>query len=125
VSLGCARVEFDQFSLVLLVSGPKAAETDEQQRAALQDAHLNHLATLHEAGHLLAAGPLLGGETTGFRGASILNVGADQAQSLCEQDPAVQAGVFDVKVLPWLVPAGAVQYSRTRFPQSSAEAEGD
>jgi hypothetical protein len=34
----------------------------------------------------------------------------------------VQAGVFDVKILPWLVPSGAVQYSRTTFPHSSAEA---
>jgi uncharacterized protein YciI len=117
-------MEFDQFSLVLLLTGPKDDEIDEQRRDEIQDAHLNHLATLHEAGLLFAAGPVLGGAETGYRGASILNVGADEARDLCDQDPAVQAGVFDVKVLPWLVPSGAVQYSRTRFPHSSAEAEG-
>lgn len=125
-SLSSTRaMQFDQFSLVLLVTGPRAAEVGEQERAAIQDAHLNHLATLHERGDLIAAGPLVGADTTGFRGASILTVGPDEAQSLCEQDPAVQAGVFEVKVLPWLVPAGAVQYSRTAFPHSSAEAETD
>ena len=118
-------MQFDQFSLVLLVTGPRAAEIDEQQRATLQDAHLNHLATLHEAGQLIAAGPLVRGDTTGFRGASILNVGVDEARSLCEQDPAVKAGVFDLEILAWLVPAGAVRYSRTTFPHSSAEAESD
>ena len=115
-------MEFDQFSLVLLLTGPKDAEISEGRRAELQDAHLNHLATLHEAGRLIGAGPLVGGIETGFRGASILSVGADEARALCEQDPAVQAGVFDVKIMPWLVPAGAVTYSRTTFPHSSAEA---
>lgn len=123
-SLACDGMEFDQFSLVLLLTGPKDDEIDEQTRDEIQDAHLNHLATLHEAGLLIAAGPLVGGVETGYRGASILNVGADEARDLCEQDPAVQAGVFDVKILPWLVPSGAVQYSRTTFPHSSAEAGG-
>lgn len=118
-------MQFDQFSLVLLLTGPKDDEIDEKRRAELQDAHLNHLATLHEAGHLIAAGPLVGGATTGFRGASILKVDVDEARALSEQDPSVQAGVFEVKVLPWLVPAGAVRYSRTTFPHSAAEAGGD
>ena len=118
-------MEFDQFSLVLLLTGPQDDEIDEKRRAEIQDAHLNHLATLHEAGKLIGAGPLVGGAQTGFRGATILKVSADEALSLCEQDPAVQAGVFEVRVLPWLVPAGAVQYSRTRFPHSSAEAQSD
>ena len=118
-------MQFDQFALVLLVTGPKDGAIDEQRRNEIQDAHLNHLATLHEAGKLIGAGPLVGGAETGYRGASILNVGPDEARVLCEQDPAVQAGVFEVKILPWLVPAGAVLYSRTTFPHSSAEARGD
>jgi uncharacterized protein len=119
------RMEFDQFSLVLLLTGPRDGEIDEERRNELQDAHLSHLATLHDAGHLIAAGPLVGGLETGYRGASILNVGPDEARALCQQDPSVQAGVFELKILPWLVPAGAVRYSRTTFPHSGAEARGD
>lgn len=118
-------MEFDHFSLVLLVTGPKDGTLDEEQRAAVQDAHLNHLATLHEAGRLIAAGPLVGDPGRRLRGASIVSGGAEDARAVCEQDPAVQAGVFDFEILPWLVPAGAVRYSRTRFPHSSAEAQGD
>jgi uncharacterized protein len=114
-------VQFDQFTIVLLILRPDAPQLDEEAAAALQDAHMAHLADLHEAGHLLAAGPLLGNDT--FRGLSILRVGPEQARALKEQDPAVRAGRFSLKVLPWLVPAGAVSFSPTRFPRSVAEVE--
>ncbi len=45
-------MEFNEFTISLLVSGP-TPNSD-----AFQDAHLAHLASLHEAGSLLAAGPL-------------------------------------------------------------------
>ena len=114
-------MQFDQFTIALLILRPDAPELDEEAADALQDAHMAHLAELHAAGHLLAAGPLLGDDT--FRGLSILKGGPEEAQALKEQDPAVQAGRFSVKVLPWLVPGGAVSFSPTRFPRSMAEAE--
>jgi len=36
----------------------------------------------------------------------------------------VQAGQFELAILPWLVPAGAVKFEATRFPRSAAEAGG-
>ncbi len=51
---------------------------------------MSHLADLHEAGHLLAAGPL-SDET--FRGLSILRVEPERAIELKQPDPAVQAGL--------------------------------
>ncbi len=83
-----------------------------------------YLAELHEAGHLLAAGPLLGAPNREFRGLSILNVGPEQARALKEQDPAVRAGRYSVTILPWMVPGGAMTFSVTRFPRSMAEAMG-
>jgi uncharacterized protein YciI len=115
-------VQFDRFTIVLLILRPDAPQLDDDAAAALQDAHLAHLAALHEAGHLLAAGPL---SDEKFRGLSILNVDPERAHELSEQDPAVRAGRFSVKVIPWMVPGGAVAFSPTRFPRSSAEAVGD
>jgi uncharacterized protein len=115
-------VEFDGFTIALLILRPDAPKLDEEAAAALQDAHLAHLAELHEAGHLLAAGPLSDEE---FRGLSILNVEPDQALELKERDPAVRAGRFSVKVIPWMVPGGAISFAQTRFPRSVAEAQGD
>ncbi len=104
-------MSFDEFTVSLLVSGP-TPNSD-----ALQDAHLAHLASLHDAGSLLAAGPL--SDPTGeLRGLSILNVPVDEARRLKEADEAVRAGVFSVRVMPWLIPAGAMSFSPTFFPRS-------
>ena len=51
-------MEFDRYTIALLILRPDAPDLDEEAAAALQDAHMAHLADLHEAGHLLAAGPL-------------------------------------------------------------------
>jgi uncharacterized protein YciI len=117
-------VEFDQYSVALLRTGPDAPALGDEEAAELQDAHLDHLAKLHEAGHLLAAGPLRdpGGE---LRGLSILRCDVETARRLAADDPAVRAGVFTVTVLPWQVPAGAARFTPTRFPHSVADVVRD
>ena len=115
-------MQFDRFSIALLILCPDAPQLDEDAENALQDAHMAHLAELHEAGHLLASGPLLGEAGEKFRGLSILKVDPEQARALKEEDPAVRAGRYSVKILPWMVPAGAVAFSPARFPRSMAEA---
>ncbi|MFC5908695.1 YciI family protein [Streptacidiphilus monticola] len=117
-------MDFDRFTVALLQLRPDAPELDEAAAAALQDAHMNHLAELHESGVLLAAGPLLDTDSP-FRGLSIFRVGPAEAQALAERDPGVLAGRYSVTVLPWMVPGGAVTFSPTRFPHSAAEAAGD
>jgi uncharacterized protein len=118
-------VQFDRFAIGLLTLRPDAPQLDEEAADALQNAHLAHLADLHDAGHLLAAGPLLGGPDATLRGLCIFVVEPDQARSLAECDPAVRAGRFSIEILPWMVPAGAISYSATRFPRSIADAEDD
>ena len=114
-------MEFDHFTIALLILRPDAPVRDEAEANALQDAHMAHLADLHEAGHVLAAGPL---DDPKFRGLSILNVDPERARELKEADPAVRAGRFSVTVIPWIVPKGAVSFSPARFPRSLAEAAG-
>jgi uncharacterized protein YciI len=119
-------VDFDRLTITLLIRNPAGPDLDEDEAAALQDAHMAHLADLHESGHLLAAGPLsFGDQDEDLRGLSILNVDVEQARALKEADPAVRTGLYTIKVLPWLVPAGAISFSPTRFPRSVAEATGD
>jgi uncharacterized protein YciI len=115
-------MQFDRFSVALLILRADAPQLDEVEANALQDAHLAHLADLHAAGHLLAAGPLSDEQ---YRGLSILNVGVEEARALKEQDPAVKAGRFAVHVMEWRLPAGAVHFTPTRFPRSIAEALAD
>jgi uncharacterized protein YciI len=114
-------MEFDRLSIALLVPGEDPPDLTEAEEAALQDAHMTHIAGLHQAGHLVAAGPLRDPDSY-YRGLSILTVGVEEARALAEADPAVKAGKFRVIVLPWMVPAGAVHFSPAKFPRSIAEA---
>jgi uncharacterized protein len=116
-------MDFDRFTIVLLIEPEDAPQLTPEQEAILQDAHLAHLSDLHDAGKLLAAGPLSDSDRR-YRGLSILRVDTDEARALKEMDPAVQAGLFRVVALPWMVPAGAVTFSQTHFPRSAAEALG-
>ena len=117
-------MDFDQFTIALLVHRDDAPRLDEDAENALQDAHMAHLADLQEAGHLLAAGPLLGEPGRAYHGLSILAVEPERARVLTEQDPAVRAGRYRVECLPWLVPAGVVRFAGMRLPRSMAEAAG-
>jgi uncharacterized protein len=116
-------MDFDRLTITLLERRSDAPELSSEQQDALQDAHMAHLADLHQAGHLLAAGPLLDPDSA-FRGLSILAVGVEEARALKERDPAVQAGVYRVIALPWMVPSGAMAFTPTRFPRSMSEAAG-
>lgn len=80
-----------------------------------------HLADLHEAGHLLAAGPVLGPADRELRGISILKVDPEQARAHKEEDPAVRAGKYRTEVYTWLVPEGLLTFSPGRLPRSMAE----
>ncbi len=113
---------FDTFTVALLVERPDGPELSETEAAALQDAHMSHLADLHEAGHLLAVGPVAGGEEV--RGLSLLNVSPDRVLELKQADPAVRAGVYEVRVMTWRVPAGLVSFKPGRVPRSVAGVSG-
>jgi uncharacterized protein YciI len=117
-------MEFDRFTVVLLVLREDAPKLDEAALDALQDAHLAHLARLHEAGHLLAAGPTPGAEERMLRGFSLFRVDPDTARALEAEDPAVRAGLFTIETHAWMVPRGAMHFTPTRFPHSQAEAAG-
>jgi len=118
-------MEFDHYTISLLMLRPDAPAFSEQEEAELQDAHMSHLAQLHQAGQLLAAGPVLGAPDRDLRGFSILNVDPERARKLKEQDPAVRAGKYRIEVYPWLLPAGLIAFSAGRLPRSMAEAQAD
>jgi uncharacterized protein len=117
-------VEFEHYTIALLVTNPNGPELSDSERAAIQDAHLSFLADLHDAGHLLAVGPL-SDDRGELRGLSILDVDPERARELKAVDPAVRAGVFLVRTMPWNVPAGAMHFTPTFLPRSMADVLGD
>ena len=118
-------MKFDRYTITLLLLRPDAPSFTDDEEAALQDAHMAHLAELHEAGHLLAAGPVLGAPDRELRGFSILNVEPERALQLKSNDPAVRAGKYRIEAYPWILPQGLMAFSPGRLPRSMAEAQGD
>ena len=115
-------MDFDRYTVVLLVTPADAPRLSEDEAGRLQDAHLSHLADLHDRGVLLAAGPL--GDPSGqrhYRGLSIMRCEPEEALRLKGEDPAVQAGVFELVAMPWMLPAGAVHFTPTTFPRSTRD----
>jgi uncharacterized protein YciI len=113
-------MEFDHFSLVLLETNAAPPDLDEETSTRVFDAHLAHLAAGHDAGHVIGAGPARDGES--LRGVCLTTLSPDEARTWSESDPAVQAGIFTVRVVPWQVPSGAVTHADARFPRSVADA---
>ncbi len=113
-------MQFDRFTAVLLILRPDAPVLDDEAAAALQDAHMSHLADLYDAGVLLAVGPLFDDV---YRGLSIFSVGPEDALAFANADPAVQSGRFSVKVIPWMIPGGLISFTKGRLPRSMAETD--
>jgi uncharacterized protein len=113
------EIQLDRLAIVLLTLRPDAPSTDEAARSALQDAHLAHNADLHDAGHVLAAGPL---HDEVLRGLSIWSLEPEQVRTLSSADPSVRSGRLASHVSTWMVPKGAMSFSASRFPRSTAEA---
>jgi uncharacterized protein len=114
-------MEFDRFTVGLLLLRPDAPKLSEEKENELQDAHMAYTAKLHDEGHLLAAGPTLGVSNRELRGLSIYKGSLDEVRSLADQDPAVLAGRYTHQFFPWVVPRGAMSFSHTRLPKSMSE----
>jgi uncharacterized protein len=114
-------MKFDRFTVALLILRDDAPKLSEQGENTLQDAHMAHLAKLHEEGRILAAGPILGGPDRQIRGLTIYKGSPDEVKELADLDPAVVRGRFRHQFMEWMVPEGAIRFSRTQFPRSMAE----
>jgi len=110
-------MEFDHFTLLLLATNP---EYEDGAEPAVWDGHLAHLASLHESGELVAAGPV---QDDHLRGICILTVDEERAREIADADPAVRAGIFTAQLIPWRVPKGVLVHVESgRLPRSTAEA---
>jgi uncharacterized protein YciI len=113
-------VDFDRLSVCFLTTRTDSPDRSASETDAIQDAHMAHLADLHEDGHLLAAGPVADRH---YRGLLLFRADVEESEQMMLADPAVRAGWFDVKVVSWMVPGGALHFASTTFPRSMAEVD--
>jgi hypothetical protein len=101
------RMEFERYTITLLINRSSGPEITEGDRAELQQAHVLYRAALADEGYLLAWGQLADDDVCEL---SILGVDARKACLLEETDPAVRAGMYTVWAVPWIVPAGTITF---------------
>ncbi len=114
-------MEFDTLTVSLLEARPDAPKLDAKEVDRLQDAHLAYLATLHDMGHLQAAGPIVDPPGSPLRGICLHRLPLEEVRSLLEMDPAVKAGKLTVRFFSWAVPKGTLSFPSVRFPRSQSE----
>jgi uncharacterized protein YciI len=116
------NLQFDQFTVIIFERNPNAPRLDEKIGGGIRDEHLARVAQLHESGKVLAAGPFLVEMDEKLEALVIVNMDARKAREIFQEDPIVKAGIWRFKVLAWMVPSGAMSFSRTHFPRSAQEA---
>jgi uncharacterized protein YciI len=100
-------IAFAKYFFGFLKKGPKwtSSETDEVKK--IQEGQAANINAMAMAGKLVLVGQFIdGGDNRGvyiFKTESL-----DEAQTLCIQDPAVQAGRLIVELHPWMVTKGSL-----------------
>ena len=118
-------MQFDRYTLVLLVLRPDAPKLSDEEANELQDRHLAFRADLRVRGDIVAGGPLDDQDDDRFRGLSIMACDPETARRISSEDPAVQAGRLRVDVMTWMVRAGNIRFENVRAPRSMAEEAED
>ncbi len=116
-------MNFDSFTVSLLFLRPDAPKLSLEEENRLQDAHMAYIAKLHDEGHLLAAGPVLGAPDRDLRGLSIFRGSPEDVKLLADQDPGIVEGKYRHQFFPWIIPEGAASFSHTHFPRSISEVQ--
>lgn len=115
-------MDFATYTITLLLRRDDAPPLPAQEADRLQDAHMSHLADLHDAGELLAVGPVLGGDERDLRGFAIYaDTDTARVRAMADADPAVRAGVYRHEVFGWTLPAALLSFQPGRLPRSMAQ----
>ena len=98
--VGPGGFEMTTYDVGFLYRGSKWTPEHTPEIDRLQQAHLANIQKMGESGKLLVAGPFM--DNGDLRGMFVFRVGTmEEAKSLSETDPAVQAGRLRIELHPW------------------------
>ena len=98
--IGPGGFEMTTYYVGFLYRGPKWTPEHTPEIEKLQQAHLANIQKMGESGKLLLAGPFT--DNGELRGLFVFRVSTlEEAKSLAETDPAVQAGRLRIELHPW------------------------
>ncbi|MFC3195394.1 YciI family protein [Marinicella sediminis] len=106
--LGADEYGMKMYVMALLKSGPNRPEDVDRARA-LQQAHMENIKRLASEKVLVLAGPF-GANDADLRGIYVFDVQTiEEARTLTESDPAIQAGSLVMELIPWYGSAALMQ----------------
>jgi uncharacterized protein YciI len=106
--LGADDYGMKMYVMALLKAGPNRPE-DPEVAKQLQRGHMDNIKRMAEAGQLVLAGPFAANEQN-LKGIYIFNVTTvEEARTLTETDPAIQAGSLVMELIPWYGSAAVMQ----------------
>ncbi len=109
--LGADDYGMRQYVMAFLKAGPNRNQ-DEAEATAIQKAHRANISRLADEGKLVLAGPFF--DEGDFVGIFIFNVTTvEEARTLTESDPAIQAGRLVMELHPWYGSAALMQVNET------------
>ncbi|WP_413997714.1 YciI family protein [Flavobacterium sp. W1B] len=110
-SLGADQYGMKQYVFCILKTGSNTTATKET-RKKLFEGHMANINKLAAEGKLIVAGPFMENDKN-YRGIFIFNVKTvEEAQNLVATDPAVEAKIFDVELIPWYSSAALQEISK-------------
>lgn len=97
---GSTSRQMETYYVALVFKGPTWAPGETPETVEIQKAHLANIRRLAESGTLVLAGPFV--DDGDLRGMFVFRVSTlEEAQALCDTDPAVKAGRLRVELHPW------------------------
>lgn len=108
VKLGADEYGMKNYVMALLKRGPRRWMIDSITASNLQKAHMANITRLADEGKLVVAGPFT--DNTDLKGIYVFDVKTiEEAQKLCETDPAIKAGSLMMELHPWYGSAAILQ----------------
>lgn len=119
--LGADEYGMKKYVMAFLLRGDRGSEYTPEQRQEIQAGHMANIGKMADLGKLIVAGPFFGNDD--LRGIYIFNVQSiEEAKTLTETDPAIQAGVLKMDLKEWygsaalmLLPELYPQVTKTSF----------
>lgn len=98
--LGADDYGMRKYVMAFLLRGDRVAEYTPEQRQEIQAGHMANISKMADMGKLIVAGPFFGNDD--LRGIYIFDVQTlEEAKTLTETDPAIQAGVLKMDLKEW------------------------
>lgn len=99
-NLGADDYGMKTYIMAFLRSG-KVSSKSKAESDSLQTEHLKNIIRMAEEGLLILAGPFMSNDQD-LRGIYVFNVKTvEEARILTETDPAIQAGILEMELIPW------------------------